>query len=45
MFSRYGCGNRAHQLGDVDFCSCFQNGSESGKEKAYMEIEMAPRGP
>ena len=39
VFSRYGCGNRPHQPGDVDSCSCFENGYESGKEKAYMEIE------
>ena len=39
MFSKYGCGNNAHQPGDVDFCSCFSDGYEAGKEKAYFEME------
>ena len=39
MFSKYGCGNRAHQPGDVDFCSCFSEGYEAGKEKGYFELE------
>ena len=39
VFSRYGCGNRPHQPGDVDSCSCFENGYEAGKEKSYFELE------
>ena len=38
MFSKYGCGNQHHQPGDTDFCSCFQDGYENGREKGYMEL-------
>ena len=38
MEMRLDCGNRPHQAGDLDYCSCWSEGYSRGKEKALQKL-------